>query len=134
VHIVVTTVESLAEGHPSKPTKAATFRYTPSVPAAPRHVTAKAHNTTMNVAWQPPASDGGHRVTAYRVTASAFRNSRHGKKPQPTVVTTGGKATSATVKGLRGGWAYRVKVQAVNSLGRGLAAGPRRLFFIHQAA
>jgi hypothetical protein len=137
VHIVVTTVESLAAGHPSRKTAAATFTYRRSVPAPPRDVVGKAHGLSLVVHWHPPASTGGHPITAYRVKAVALRNSsRPGAKIAPAVALTtkNGKARSAKLTGLRGGWLYVLKVKAINSLGTGLPGKPRRVFFIHQAA
>jgi hypothetical protein len=139
VPVRVITAESLAENHgkPSRITKAAMFSYVPSVPAPPQDVKAKPHNTTLAVTWQAPASNGGHKITSYRVTAVALKNSfrRGAKKPKPVVVTTkNGAARSATVKGLLGGWTYFVKVQAVNSLGRGLPGETDRSYAIHEPA
>jgi hypothetical protein len=134
VHIVVTTVESIAVGHPSAKTSAATFTYKASVPAPPRHVMGTAHHTSITVKWKKPASDGGHHITKYRVRAIA--RSTGGKKTPPTVTvkTKNGKARSAKLTGLRGGWTYRVKVQAVNSLGHGLVGKPNHDFTIRDPA
>jgi hypothetical protein len=136
VNIVVATAESIAEGHPSKKTKAARFTYRASIPAPPQQLSAKPHHTSLAVSWKAPASNGGHAITAYRVSAIALRNSfKHGaKKPAPVTVTTkNGKARSVTLKRLKGGWTYFVKVQAINSLGRGLAAESERVYTIHEA-
>jgi Pro-kumamolisin, activation domain/Fibronectin type III domain/IPT/TIG domain len=137
VDITVTTVESRFNGKSSAKTAAATFRYTASVPAPPRHVAAKAHDTSLTVRWKPPASNGGHPITGYRVSAVSFANSdKKGAKKPPTVfvLTKTARARSAKLTGLRGGWDYRVKVQAVNRLGRGLPGMPERIFFIHEPA
>jgi hypothetical protein len=137
VHIVVTTVESIAAGHPSRKTAAATFTYKPSVPSSPRDVVGHAHGRVLVVHWHPPASNGGHAITAYRVKAVALRNSsRPDAKTAPTVhlTTKHGSARSARLTGLRGGWAYVLKVKAVNSRGAGLAGKASHLFFIHEAA
>jgi hypothetical protein len=136
VNITVITAESIAEGHPSPKTKAATFTYKTSVPSAPQDVKAKAHTTTLNVTWKAPVSNGGHAIRSYVVTAVAQPNSfkRHAPKPKPSVAKVkGAKATSASVKHLKAGWTYEVKVQAVNSLGRGLAGKDQKFFAIAEA-
>ncbi|MBV9869616.1 MAG: IPT/TIG domain-containing protein [Frankiaceae bacterium] len=136
VHVTVTTAESIAEGAPSAKTKATKFHYVASPPSPPQAIQAKPHHTSLHVTWKAPASDGGHPITGYRVSAVAVPNSfkRHAKKPKPVVVDTkNGNARSATAKGLRGGWTYFVKVQAINSLGRGLVGESSRFYAIHQA-
>lgn len=137
VHVVVTTIESRAGGHPSARTRAATFHYKPSVPAPPRGLTVTRHGRSLRVKWTAPASTGGHPITRYRATAVALRNSfkRGAKKPPAVSVTSkNGKARSAKLTGLRGGWSYFVKVRAINRLGPGLAVRSRRAFAIHDPA
>lgn len=136
VHIVVTTVESIAEGHPSAPRKAATFSYRPSVPAAPRSVTAKAHGKSVTVRWKPPLSDGGHAITHYYLRAVALKNSpkKGAKAPAPVTLSRPASARTAILHRLAAGWTYYIKVQAVNSLGRGLTGTTRRAFAIHDPA
>lgn len=136
VNIVVTTVESIAEGHPSAPTKAATFSYRPSFPAAPRSVTAKAHGRSVTVKWKPPRSDGGHRITHYYLRAVALKNSPKpgANAPKPVTLTRSASARSAILHGLSAGWTYYIKVQAVNRLGRGLTTTTHRALAIHDPA
>jgi hypothetical protein len=136
VNIVVTTVESIAEGHPSAPTKAATFTYRPSVPAPPRSLTAKAHGTSITVKWKPPASNGGHHLTHYIVRAVALKNSpkKGAKAPAPVKLITSASARTGVLHGLAAGWTYFVKVQATNNLGPGRTATTRRAFAIHDPA
>ena len=125
VNIRVLTVESIATtGHPSAISSADTYTYKSSVASPPQDVTAKAHGTSVTVHWKVPASAGGHTITRYRVSAVAFPNSnKKGAKKPPTVVlfTKNANARTATLTGLRGGWFYSIKVQAMNSAGRGLA-------------
>jgi hypothetical protein len=137
VHIVVTTVESLAEGSPSAKTSAATFHYAPSVPAPPTDLVATKHGRSIKVRWKPPASTGGHPILAYRATAVALANSpkKGAHKPPPvSVKTKNGRVHSARLRGLRGGWFYVVKVRAINRVGAGLPARGRRGFLIRDAA
>jgi hypothetical protein len=137
VNVVVTTVESIAEGHPSAKTSAATFTYKPSVPAPPRDVTGKAHATSLSVHWKAPLSIGGHPITGYRVEAVALKNSprRTAKTPPPVVLTIKkSHARAAKLKGLRGGWTYVLKVRALNRAGGGLVGKSRRVFSIHDPA
>ena len=134
VNIRVLTVEALATGgHLSKTSSADTFTYQSSVASAPQHVTAHAVNNSVTVHWKVPASNGGHPITSYRVSAIALPNSpKKGAKKPPTivVVTKHASARSAKLTGLRGGWAYEIKVQAINSKGRGLPGEPNQEFFI----
>jgi Pro-kumamolisin, activation domain/Fibronectin type III domain/IPT/TIG domain len=137
VNIRVTTVESLAAGHTSAVTPVGTYTYKASVPSAPQDVKGTAHGKSIAVTWKAPLSAGGHAITHYRVSAVAFPNSdkRGAKKPPAvTVNTKHGTARSATLAGLRAGWFYEVRVQAVNSLGRGLTGLSERVFFIHDPA
>ncbi|HEX3822865.1 MAG TPA: protease pro-enzyme activation domain-containing protein [Mycobacteriales bacterium] len=137
VDITVSTVESVVQGRPSTETAAATFSYKTSVPAPARDVIAKPHGRSLAVTWKAPASNGGHAITRYIVSAISFRNSfKPGAKKPPTVVvrTKNGKARKATVAGLRAGWDYRVTVKAVNSRGHGLPGQSPKAYFIHDPA
>ncbi len=138
VNIRVMTVESAVNGDTESPvTSAATFSYKSSVASAPQDVTVKQVTTSLTVKWKAPLSNGGHTITHYRVSAIAEPNSdKKGAKKPPTVVvvTKHGSARSAKLTKLRGGWFYEVKVQAVNSKGRGIAGSPDRDFFIHDPA
>jgi Pro-kumamolisin, activation domain/Fibronectin type III domain/IPT/TIG domain len=137
VNITVTTVESALQGHSSAKTPVATFTYTSSVASAPQDVTGKVHGKSITAHWKAPLSNGGHTITGYRVSAVSFSNSgRKGAKKPPTVtvVTSRGSARSATLTGLHAGWVYVVRVQALNSKGRGLVAETERVFFIHDPA
>lgn len=83
-------------------------------PSAPRIGTRIPVPSGVRLRWAAPADTGGAAISAYRVTA--YR----GTTPVTSVVVSG-RTTTATVKGLRNGTAYRLGVQAVNSAG----AGPR---------
>jgi hypothetical protein len=137
VDITVVTEESVVQGHPSAKTAAATFSYKASVPSPATDVAAKAHGKSLAVTWKPPASNGGHAITRYRVFAVSFADSlKRGAKKPPTVSlkTKNGKARKATLTGLRAGWDYRVSVEALNRLGRGLPGHSTRVYFIHDPA
>jgi hypothetical protein len=76
--------------------------------------------STALVAWRAPSTDGGAAVTGYRITATKY--SARGRVLGRTVVTIkSGKVRSAELR-LAGG-TYRFTVQAVNSVGVGLASG-----------
>jgi hypothetical protein len=137
VSVQVVTIESLYNGHPSAKTSVARFTYKSSVASAPQDVTGTAHGKSLTAHWKAPASNGGHAITRYRVSAVAFANSpSKGAKKPPTVVvvTKHGSARSAKLIGLRAGWTYEIRVQAVNSKGRGVAGVSERVFFIHDPA
>jgi hypothetical protein len=136
VNIQVVTVESLSTRSASPPTAAATFTYKASAPSAPQDVTAHQAATTLTVKWKTPASNGGHAITGYRVSAISLPNSdkKGAKKPPTVVVTTKAGARTAKLTKLRGGWGYEVEVQAINSLGRGLPGSPPLVYFITDPA
>ena len=138
VHVRVQTAETFfTNSAPSAPVAASSFTYKSSVAAPPQDVKGKKHGTAVSVTWKAPLSTGGSPITKYRVSAVAQPNSlKKGAKKPPTVVviTKHGSARSATVTGLRGGWVYEIKVQAVTSKGRGLAGVSEQFFFISDPA
>ena len=83
-----------------------------TVPGTPTAVSATRGNTTADVTWVAPASDGGSAITGYnlqvRIGATVVRTIN--------LLTT---ATSTTVTGLNNGTAYNFRVQAVNAVGTG---------------
>jgi hypothetical protein len=87
--------------------------YPPKLPAAPpdapTHVTAEPRVNAAVVTWRPPPSDGGARITAYKVVAS----------PGRTTIRTSATARRAKVSGLKSHASYRFRVIAVNAAGQG---------------
>ena len=133
VAVRVTTVESRATGSPPSASSAATtFSYSPSVASAPRGVTATVHGRSLTVKWKAPVSTGGHAITAYRVAAIAAPAVGVATPPAVVVVTAHGSARTATLHGLRPGSAYRIRVRAITSKGRGLAGQGTGLLVIHR--
>ena len=78
-----------------------------TVPGAPTNLVATAGDTTVQLTWTAPASDGGSPITGYTVTGS----------PGGTCSTTG--ATTCTVSGLTNGTLYTFHVTATNAVGTG---------------
>ncbi|HEX8619787.1 MAG TPA: IPT/TIG domain-containing protein, partial [Thermoanaerobaculia bacterium] len=97
------------------------FTYTstsPSVPSAPRNVTASRGDQQITLGWAAPSSNGGAPVTSYRVLRGTMPSNR-------VAVTTGmcasvGAVLSCTDTGLTNGQSYNYVVTAVNSAGQGL--------------
>jgi subtilisin family serine protease len=83
-----------------------------SAPDEPSNVIARAGRRSATVSWSR-ASDGGSPVVSHVVTA--FSSGR-----RIASVTVDGAATSATVKGLKGGVAHTFTVRAVNAVGSSL--------------
>ena len=84
-------------------------------PGQPRNLSARATGpTSITLAWQAPASDGGERITGYTIRE---------RVPNGTWITiqsnTGSTATTFEHTGLRPASAYRYQVAAINSVGAG---------------
>jgi len=125
VHVRVVTAESFFTGSaPSAANAASAFTYKPSVASPPQEVTFTKHGTAVSVTWKAPYTDGGSPILHYRVIAVSQPNSfkKGAKKPPNVVVKTKHASThSAVLTGLRGGWTYKIKVEAVTKKGDGLA-------------
>lgn len=97
--------------------KAATFSGTtravskPSAPGTPR--TATVSKTVAKATWTAPKADNGSKVSTYRVTVAGAGTTKTFKTSK----------TGYTIKGLKPGAKYAVKVQAINSKGAGSASG-----------
>ena len=90
---------------------------TAGVPGAPTGVTGTAGNTTVNLSWTAPSSNGGSPITGYRITPYIGANAQ-------TPVLTGSAGTTFTVTGLTNGTAYTFRVAAINVVGTGPDSAP----------
>jgi fibronectin type 3 domain-containing protein len=80
------------------------------VPGAPTLLSANPGDTSVTLAWTPPASDGASPIIDYTATAS------------PGGATCRSAATGCTVTGLTNGTTYTFTVKALNQLGYGPAS------------
>ena len=85
-------------------------------PGQPRNLRARATgSTSITLAWDAPANDGGERITGYTI-----RTRGPGDGTWITVVrNTGSTATTFEHTGLRPATAYRYQVAAINRVGAG---------------
>ncbi|HZZ98103.1 MAG TPA: protease pro-enzyme activation domain-containing protein [Jatrophihabitantaceae bacterium] len=125
VDIRVITAESQHGGAPSPVTSADRYTYKASPPSPPRNVQVSKQRTSVKVSWSKPLSNGGSRVTGYRVIARALPTHK-GKAPKPAAANT--KRRSLTLTGLVGGWTYRIVVRARNKHGLGPAGSTGKLY------
>ena len=84
----------------------------PSVPSAPRNVSAVAGNESATVSFSAPSDDGGAAIVSY--TATSTPGSRSGSC----------SASPCVVEGLSNGTAYTFTVSAKNEVGEGPASNP----------
>ena len=102
------------------PNSAASASVTPriaTVPGRPTAVTGTPRDSSIDLRWTAPSSDGGTDITGYRITPFIGANA------QP-VIMTGSAATSQTITGLTNNTAYTFTVAAINSIGTGAASTP----------
>lgn len=90
----------------------------PTVPGAPTTVVASAANASAQVAWAPPANNGGSAITSYTVTVYA------NNIPTGSTLTVLGGTTGANVTGLTNGTSYTFTIHATNSLGNSAESLP----------
>lgn len=84
----------------------------PSLPSAPRNVSAIAGNESATVSFSAPSDDGGAAIMSY--TATSTPGSRSGSC----------SASPCVVEGLSNGTAYTFTVSAKNEVGEGPASNP----------
>jgi titin len=83
-----------------------------TAPGAPTAVSGIPGNTTVDLSWTAPASNGGSAITGYTVTPSIGATAQ-------TPVVFNSTATAQTITGLTNGTAYTFKVKATNGVGPG---------------
>ncbi|MEM9466732.1 MAG: fibronectin type III domain-containing protein [Actinomycetota bacterium] len=106
----VTATNAIGTGPASTPSTAVT---PVGVPDAPTQVTATAGDTTADIGWTAPTSDGGSDLTGYTATAS----------PGGASCSTDG-AVTCTVAGLTNDTVYTFSVTATNAIGTGPGSTP----------
>ena len=102
------------------PNSAASASVTPrvaTVPGRPTAVTGTPRDSSIDLRWTAPSSDGGTDITGYRITPFIGANA------QP-VIMTGSAATSQSITGLTNNTAYTFTVAAINSIGTGAPSTP----------
>ena len=85
---------------------------TTTVPDAPTGLSFTPGDQQVTLRWTAPTNDGGEPITHYEYEQDG----------SGTWTSTGGTATSYTVRNLTNGQAYRFRVRAVNSIGAGAAS------------
>ena len=103
-----TATNAVGESELSAPSDAATPA---TQPGPPQQIHTAIDDSQVTISWSAPASDGGHPITGYTVTAS----------PGGNQCSTVG-ATSCTVAGLTNGTEYTFAVVAANDTGDGTPA------------
>ena len=83
-----------------------------TVPGAPTGLGATVSDQRVDLIWTAPASNGGQSITDYEYEQAG----------SGTWISTGGPATSTTVRNLTNGQPYRFRVRAVNRVGAGAAS------------
>lgn len=131
IGISVTTVESRHGGHSSALSAADRYTYRASPPSLPRALHIGVSGTSATLRWSTPASNGGHPITGYKVTATPHAPLGHARPPHPTVRHLEAGARRAHLTGLAAGWEYSFSVQAINRLGAGPAARGPRTYLTH---
>ena len=112
-HYRVSAVNTNGAGAPSNTASTTTGT---TVPGAPTRLTAAASGTTrINLSWTAPASDGGIRITGYRIESSLGS----GSSWTDVVATTGTTGTTYSDTGLSGGTTRHYRVSAINTNGAG---------------
>ena len=92
---------------------AASASVTPATePDAPTGLGATVSDQRVDLIWTAPASDGGQSITDYEYEQGG----------SGTWISTGGTATSYTIRNLTNGQPYRFRVRALNSVGAGAAS------------
>ena len=92
---------------------AASSSVTPAtVPGAPTGLSATAGNQQVDLSWTAPSSNGGATITDYEYSQNG----------SATWTSTGGTATSYTVRNLTNGQSYSFRVRAVNRVGESTAS------------
>ena len=104
---------SVGDGDVSVPSSSVTPVAPATVPGHATGVSAIAFDSSVEVSWTAPESDGGSVVTAYTVTSSP------GSK---TCATDSATSTSCMIDGLDNGTEYSFTVVASNSVGDGSAS------------
>ncbi len=87
------------------------------IPGAPVAVSTVREDSRILVSWDPPASDGGLRVTGYTLLWVA---------PDGATGSAETTATSHTIDGLSNGTTYGITVSATNEVGTSVTADPVR--------
>ena len=82
---------------------------TTTEPEAPESLRFTPGDQQVTLRWRAPANDGGEPITHYEYEQDG----------SGTWISTGGTATSHTVRGLANGQTYMFRVRAVNALGNG---------------
>lgn len=82
----------------------------PTAPGAPTAVSAVAGDSSADVSFTAPSSNGGSAITSYEVTSS------------PGSITATGSGSPISVSGLTNGTAYTFTVKAINAIGTGTAS------------
>jgi hypothetical protein len=85
----------------------------PTVPGPPQSPSASAGNTTVDVSWSAPSSDGGSTITNYEI----YRGTSPGGGVK--VAEVGNSPLSYHDTGLTNGQTYYYKVSAKNAVGEG---------------
>ena len=111
-HYRVSAINSAGVGQPSN-TANATTDASATVPGAPTNLSARADGETeIDLSWSRPSSDGGARVTGYKIEVSD-NGSNWG------ILEADSSRTSYTHRGLTGGSTRHYRVSAINSAGVG---------------
>ncbi len=95
------------------------------VPGAPTSLTATLGNTTVVLAWNGPASNGGSSITGYNIyegTVSGGESTSPVNGTSLTACTSTSGPSGCTVNGLANGTTYFFTVKAVNALGPSTAS------------
>ena len=112
-HYRVSAVNTNGAGAPSNTASTTTGT---TVPGAPTSLTAAASGTArIDLSWTAPASDGGIRITGYRIESSLGS----GSSWTVLVADTGNTRTTYSDTGLSGGTTRYYRVSAINTNGTG---------------
>ncbi len=86
------------------------------VPGVPRNLTAvESGSARINLSWSAPTSDGGSRITGYKIEVS----SNSGRSWTVRVSDTRSSSTTYAHRGLESGTTWHYRVSAINSEGPG---------------